>query len=553
MCARSQVPRYRQEPLDTQRQGQGASEADLERLRFATIVESSDDGIVSKDLDGTIRSWNPGAERIFGYTAAEMIGDSIFRLIPPELHAEECGLLGHIRQGEHIAHYETDRLRKDGRRIRISLTLSPLIDGEGRLIGASAIKRDVTAQRTLENQLQQAQKMEAVGRLAGGIAHDFNNLLTVIGGLTTLFRPHLPEETGRPRQNLEQIILAAERAGALTQQLLMFSRPQVATVEVLDLGRIAKSIEALLRPLLGEHIAFQVTVLLDDVRVHGNRSQLEQIIMNLTINGRDAMPTGGRLSVEIAAVQLQGHHRQEGLQLEPGPYVTLVVRDTGHGIDAETRASIFEPFFSTRRPGEGTGLGLATVHAIVQRAGGAIDVQSTVGRGSTFTVYLPQVGVESQAPFGMKPSGHPANQLPARGTILLVEDEPGVRTFAAQVLDGEGYRVIEAGSGEEALAVASSFAGTFDLLVTDVVMAGINGRVLCERLRARFPNLCCLYTSGYTDDMVLHAGVVTDDTIFLAKPFAPEQLTERVRHALNDRVSAMAPERLVAKREEGIA
>ncbi|HEU4649108.1 MAG TPA: PAS domain S-box protein [Gemmatimonadales bacterium] len=519
-------------PPDQPPADSSTARSELDRYRLVAIVESSDDGIISKDLDGTIRSWNPAAERIFGYTADEIVGQPVFRLIPPERHDEERALLARISRGEHIAHFETERIRKDGRRLRVSLSLSPLRDGQGRLIGASSIKRDVTAQRTLESQLQQAQRMEAVGRLAGGIAHDFNNLLTIIGGLTVLSAQRLPENS-RERRDLEQVIKATERATALTQQLLTFSRRQVAEVEKLGLNDVVAGLESLLRRLIGEHIAFRFVPAHDLGRVRGNRVQLEQVIMNLAINGRDAMPEGGTLTITTENVQVSGIFAQEQLHLEPGPYVMLAVSDTGHGMDAVTQASIFEPFFTTKPAGSGTGLGLATVYAIVQQAGGAIYVYSEPGSGSVFKVYLPRVDAPGEAPVGMEPSAHPGSQLPSRGSILLVEDEPGVRAFAARVLEDAGYRVFEAGSGDEAMALLPSITTPISLLLTDVVMPGLNGRVLAERLRTTNPDVRVLYMSGYTDDIVVRAGVVTDGVAFIQKPFTPDSLLERVRRMLS--------------------
>jgi two-component system cell cycle sensor histidine kinase/response regulator CckA len=508
------------------------SQAEMDRLRLVALVESSDDAIVSKDLDGTIRTWNPSAERIFGYTAAEMVGDSIFRLIPPDLHDEEHMLLGRIRSGEHIAHYETTRVRKDGRRILVSLTLSPLYDATGQLIGASAIKRDVTAQRAMENQLQQAQRMEAIGRLAGGIAHDFNNLLTVISGLSTMTAQALAEDS-LGRQNLDQVIKAAERATKLTQQLLTFSRRQIAEVKALDLNTIVTGLEPLLRRLIGEHITLQIKLAHDLGRVRGNEIQVEQVLMNLVLNARDAMPEGGTLSLTTRNVEVTDILGREQLRLSPGPYVVLAISDTGAGMDAVTQASIFEPFFTTKGPGEGTGLGLATVYAIVQQAGGAIYVYSEPGLGSTFKVYLPRIDVAVELPGGDDIPGRlGADQLPPSGLVIVAEDEPGVRSFAAQVLTQAGYRVLEAANGQEALDLAGAQTEPVGLLLTDVVMPGMTGRVLAERMRALHPGAAVLYMSGYTDDMVLRAGVTSDGRNFIQKPFSAEGLLARVRSTL---------------------
>ena len=502
--------------------------SEYDRLRFAAIIDSSDDAIVSKDLDGVVRSWNPAAERIFGYGPDEMIGKPIFRVIPPELHDEERSLLARIGAGEHIAHYETERVRKDGRRIRISLTLSPLIDKHGRLMGASVIKRDVSMQRSLEIQLNQALRMEAVGRLAGGIAHDFNNLLTVIGGLSTITASRLPEGS-RERRDLEQVVHATERATELTQQLLTFSRRQLAEIEVLEPGSIVQGLDPLLRRLIGEHIELRTIVAPDLGRVRSNRSQLEQVVMNLAINARDAMPRGGALTVEASNVEVAGHFAREQLRLEPGEYVMVSVSDTGEGMDAVTQATIFEPFFTTKGPGHGTGLGLATVYSIVQQAGGAIYVYSEVGRGSVFKVYLPRVDAVAPPLSADRAIGRPATGL--RGTILLVEDEPGVRSFCAQVLDDAGYRVVEAESGESAMDRLKSIDQSLALVLTDVVMPGMNGRMLAERVRAERPGVPILFMSGYTDDMVVRTGVVAEGAAFLQKPFTPQGLIDRVRGA----------------------
>ncbi|HEU4699302.1 MAG TPA: PAS domain S-box protein [Gemmatimonadales bacterium] len=503
---------------------------DLQALRLAAIVESADDAIVSKDLDGTIRSWNPAAERIFGYTAEEMVGDTIFKLIPPELHDEEHELLRRIRLGEHVSHYETSRVRKDGRRIRIALTLSPLRAPDGHLVGASAIKRDITAQRALEAQLQQALRMEAVGRLAGGIAHDFNNLLTVIGGMTGLVLRRLPAES-REHRELAQVVQAADRAASLTQQLLAFSRRQMTEQEPLVVNDVVTGMEPMLRRLLGEQIVLHSLLRQDLGQVRANRGQLEQVVMNLALNARDAMPDGGQLTIETQNVEVAGLLAQELLRLQPGPYVMLSVSDTGVGMDPVTQASIFEPFFTTKGPGHGTGLGLATVYSIVQHAGGGVYVYSEPGHGSVFKVYLPRIFAEAPHPPATPPIA-PSAPAGRRTTVLLAEDEPGVRAFTRQVLEEAGYEVLPAESGEAALVIAAAHQGTIDLLLTDVVMPGINGRVLGERLRATRPDIAVLYMSGYTDDVVVRTGVVTVGAAFIQKPFSPAQLLERIRAAL---------------------
>jgi two-component system, cell cycle sensor histidine kinase and response regulator CckA len=358
-------------------------------------------------------------------------------------------------------------------------------------------------------------------------------LLTVIGGLSTMTLPELAEG-GAGRQNLQQVIRAAERATALTQQLLTFSRRQIAEVKALDLNVTVTGLEALLRRLIGEHIALEIMLAHDLGRVRANEVQIEQIIMNLVLNARDAMPEGGTLAVATHNVEVTDLLGREQLRLSPGPYVMFAVSDTGAGMDAVTQASIFEPFFTTKRAGEGTGLGLATVYAIVQQAGGAIYVYSEPGLGSTFKVYLPRIDVPVELAGGLDSVVPAATPRAPGGLVLVTEDEPGVRSFAAQVLRQAGYRVLEAANGQEALDRATGQTEPITLLLTDVVMPGMTGRVLAERMRALYPGVAVLYMSGYTDDMVLRAGVMVDGRNYLQKPFTPEGLLARVR-------STMAP------------
>ena len=509
------------------------STADLDHQRLAAIIESSDDAIVSKTLDGIVLSWNPAAERIFGYAAEEILGRPIFGLIPAELHAEEHGLLARIRAGEHVASYETTRIRKDGRRILVSLTLSPVRTPDGRLVGASAIKRDITAQRALEAQLQQAQRVESIGRLTGGVAHDFNNLLTVITGLADLVRRRQPEGT-RDRRDLDQVVLAAQRASELTQQLLTFSRRQASTPELLAVERVVLDLEPMLRRLIGENIEVRTDFENGTGPVLVNRGQLEQVVTNLVINARDAMPDGGRLTLETRNTVVRGDDGGPPMGLRPGRYVVLGVADTGEGMDEATQASIFEPFFTTKAPGQGTGLGLVTVQGIVAQAGGAVRVESAPGQGARFEVFLPIATGGEEAPAVEAPST-PANDRPDEpATVLLAEDDPSVRSFARYVLVDAGYEVLDAPDGRAALDLAAAHAGPIALLLTDVVMPGMNGRELAEALTATRPRIGVLYMSGYTDDMILRAGVATagPDAAFLQKPFTPERLLTRVRTVL---------------------
>jgi two-component system, cell cycle sensor histidine kinase and response regulator CckA len=385
------------------------------------------------------------------------------------------------------------------------------------------------ALRHSEAQLRQSQKMEAIGRLAGGIAHDFNNLLTVINGRSDLLLQRL-----NPRDpvygSIEQIRKTAERATELTQQLLAFGRKQMLQPRVLDLTAVVSELAPMLRRLIGENINL-VVIPAARGRVEADRAGLEQVITNLVINSRDAMPAGGRLTIETADADLDAAFVGQHPGTQPGSYVALVVRDEGTGMSAEVQAQAFEPFFTTKEVGKGTGLGLSTVYGIVKQHSGHISVESVVGSGSTLSVYLPRVETVSEAPSLPRPSLH---SLGGTETVLLVEDEEDVRAVARESLTMYGYTVLEARDGEDALRVAGGESGHIDLMVTDVVMPGMNGRELAERLLAIRPRTRVLYVSGYTDDALSQHGILDQELAFLAKPFAPETLARSVRQVLDD-------------------
>jgi two-component system, cell cycle sensor histidine kinase and response regulator CckA len=485
----------------------------LELNELAAIVQSSDDAIVGKTLDGVIRSWNPAAERIFGYSAAEMVGASIYRLIPPELVDEEKAILARIRAGDHVAHYETTRLRKDGERIIMALTISPVRDASGALVGAATIKRDITEQRALEAQLRQAQRMDAMGQLAGGIAHDFNNVLTIIQGFASFLDGAVPASSPG-HADLLGIKQAAERATRLTQQLLAFSRQQPAQPEVFDLSGLVQETTSMLRRLLGEHIRLEVRVAASPAMVDADRGQLSQVLLNLALNARDAMPEGGTLTVTTY---------NDGATSR----VILTVRDTGHGMDARTEARAFEPFFTTKPRGQGTGLGLSTVFGIVKKAGGEIEVDTAPGKGTVFRVLLPRAKTIPLAPVR---DGSPAD-LYGTETVLVVEDEEAIAALVTRTLASHGYTAISAGGAGAAMIAFAEHAGRVDLLLTDVVMPSMNGPALAERLRVQDPDLPVLYMSGYTDHAF--ASGAYDTSLLLPKPFTPTQLLQAVRSTLD--------------------
>jgi signal transduction histidine kinase/CheY-like chemotaxis protein len=399
----------------------------------------------------------------------------------------------------------------------------------GSIVGiAVMLRRTEARQHELELQLNRAQRMEAVGRLAGGIAHDFNNALTTIIGFCELLLPDLP--AGHPsQQDVAEIRYAADHASGLTRQLLAFSRQQVLQPRVVDVNRVVTGVEGMLRPIIGEDIVLETALAPGLGRVRADPAQLEQVIANLVVNARDAMPHGGRLTLETHNASLDRAYTEAHFAAEPGDYVLLAVSDTGIGMDEETRSRIFEPFFTTKEPGKGTGLGLATVYGIVKQSGGYIWVYSEPGRGTTFKIYLPRV----EDPADEVAVARPAPAARGTETILLAEDSAGVRRLVRGVLERQGYRVLEAALPEAALSLAATSSTPVRLLLTDVVMAGMDGTQLFRQLRRTLPDLRVLFMSGYADDAVLRHGVLEAGAAFIEKPFTPQALVARVREVLD--------------------
>jgi two-component system, cell cycle sensor histidine kinase and response regulator CckA len=408
--------------------------------------------------------------------------------------------------------------------------VEPLRDLDGQVSGAICMSLDITDRKQLEEQLRQAQKMEAVGRLAGGIAHDFNNLLMVIQGYGDLLVERLP--TGDPlHRNAEQIQMAAQRASSLTRQLLAFSRKQMLAPKILNVHSVVADMEKILRRLIGEDVQLETSSVPDLGLVKADRSQIEQVILNLAVNARDAMPQGGRLTIETANVELDASYSHPPAVLSPGKYVMLAVTDNGCGMDTETQTHVFEPFFTTKEKGKGTGLGLATVYGVVKQSGGYVWVYSEPGRGTSFKIYLPRIE-ERTVPAGRE--GVTETSPPQRGseTILLVEDEKGVRELARDYLTTTGYTVVEAEDGHTALELAAMHVGPIHLLLTDVVMPGISGKELAERVGQIRPGIKILYMSGYTDQAVVHHGILENDAVLLQKPFTLTTLASKLREIL---------------------
>ena len=632
-----------------------ASEQATDRL--AAIVTSSGDAIIGKTLDGIVTNWNAAAQRMFGYTEAEMVGRSIMTLIPDELHGAEHELLERIRRGERVESEEAERIRKDGTRIHVALSVSPIRDPSGAVVGASSIKRDITERKreqeelarreeryralvtattsvvwtvdpegrfigpqssweeytgqrwdeyrdfgwanalhpddraplqaawqqardrgavyhgegrvwcraagayrhfiaraapvrgpdgavrewvgtltdvedlwTAEERLRHAERMESVGRLAGGIAHEANNQMTVVLGAAAFLLRRARDDGDR--EDLEHIRRAAERTAAITQQLLAFSRRQVLQPQVVDLNAVIRTLEPIVRRAVGESCRVVLELAPDLGRVTADPGQLDQVLLNLTLNARDAMPAGGVLTIGTANVELDDATAaaRPADAVPPGPYARLTVSDTGEGMPPSTLRHLFEPFFTTKPVGQGTGLGLSTVYGIVKQSGGLVTVRSEPGRGTAFEIYLPLVEPEADAE---EPEPLRAPAAGSRERILVAEDEPTVREIIARSLREQGYLVQEAGSGAEALELAGREQEPPALVVADVVMPGMSGGQLAARLAERWPRMPVLFTSGYTGLDAVSRGLLEEGREFIPKPLDPDALIRKVREVLD--------------------
>ncbi len=469
----------------------------LSEEQFRNAFGNAPIGMAVVDLEGRFMLVNRSYCQIMGYAEEELLALTFQDITHPDDLERDLAETHRVLIGE-IDSFEMEKryVHKDGHPVWVLLSVSLIRDAKGSPLHFIEQTQDVTERHRLEEDLRQSQKMEAVGRLAGGIAHDFNNLLTAISGYSELIlERHAPDD--RDRRDAEHIMRSAERAAKLTAQLLAFSRRQVLQPQIFRFDEAVTAIEDLLQRLIGEHVEVQAELGGGTAHVRADRAQIEQVVVNLAVNARDAMPEGGRLSISTRVVDLPVPGWPE-TELEPGPYAVLEVSDTGHGMDAGTQAQVFEPFFTTKPVGDGTGLGLATVYGTVKQSGGDVTVSSTLGRGTTFRVLLPV----AEAPAEAHHNGHEPVFVAGTETILLAEDEDVVRAFVREVLEARGYHILEAGHPEQALELARSHRGPIDLLVTDVVMPGMSGRALAEHLELERPGLPILYTSGYTSGRI---------------------------------------------------
>jgi PAS domain S-box-containing protein len=514
--------------------------ADIERL--ASAVRFSTDAIVTADAQGIIRGWNPGAEQVYGYTAAEAIGQPgtlISSWVVPEGHREETDLLVRVLSGENIKHAETTRVRKDGSRVDVSLSVAAIRDWYGQIAGMVSIARDITAQRQTQRVLAQSERLESIGKLAGGVAHDMNNLLTIILNHIDFTLQELAEDQPARRDVLE-VRGAAERAATLVRQLLLFARQQDTDSEPLDLNEIVGGLAEMLARTLTENITLTTQLTAEPWTVEADRAQVEQVIVNLVVNARDAMPDGGTIVIATENVvldeQQSAAHAGSG---SPGEHLRLAVSDTGTGMTPEVIERALDPFYTTKPAGQGTGLGLATVYGILSKAGGHLHIASRPGSGTTIETYWPttEVTVSDRkiAAAEHQPPAPPASTQRAGVTIMLVEDEQALCLLATRILEAAGYKVMVASRPSEARELAARHAGAIDLLITDVVMPETTGTQRAAELQGAHPHMPVLFTSGYIPDSSdLPAGAA-----FLAKPFSREQLLAAVAYVLDDRQLAV--------------
>jgi two-component system, cell cycle sensor histidine kinase and response regulator CckA len=495
-------------------------------LEQGQLLDLAPVAILAADQKHVIRVWSRGAESMYGWSAEEALGHISYELLktafPMPLEELDARLLATGSWEGEVTH-----TRRDGKTLRVMSRWAPHRDTSGHVIGSLQVNTDVTERHRIEEQLRHSQKLETAGLLAGGVAHDFNNLLTVINGYAEMLLGDVPDEQPQLREGLKEIRAAGERAAELTKQLLAFGRKQLLQPKVLDVNTVIGDVQKMLGRLIGEDIRIVTKLDTSVANIVADAGQLQQIIMNLAVNARDAMPQGGTLLFETANVMFDESFQANHPEVRIGPAVLLGVTDTGTGMTPEVRARLFEPFFTTKPKGSGTGLGLSTVYGIVTQAGGWIWVYSELGQGTAFKIYFPATEAKlSEASAATRPA------LEGTETILLVEDQAEVGKLAATALRRYGYQVLIAPNGNEAIAASKNYTGSIDLLLTDVVMPGMNGPAVAERVVALRPKIGVLFMSGYTESAISHRGVLDSGVAYLQKPFTPESLAEKVRAVL---------------------
>jgi PAS domain S-box-containing protein len=496
--------------------------------RYRDLVENALDIIYTHDFEGNCTSANKAVEDVLGYTIKEAVSKNMANMVVPEDMEKAGQMMADLHAGKAATVTELEVFTKDGHRVALEVN-ARLMEENGVPVGIQGVARDITARKHLEEQFLQSQKMEGIGMLAGGIAHDFNNLLTAILGFSELTLKRMPaHDPFRP--NIEEIKEAGKRAASLTGQLLAFSRKQILKPAVHNVNTVVENLEKMLRRIIRENIELKTVLDPELGNINADPVQIEQVIMNLAVNARDAMPTSGTLTIETQNVYYDAEDAGTSFTLDPGPYVKMVFTDTGEGMDEQTRQRIFEPFFTTKAVGRGTGLGLSTVHGIVKQSRGDIAVYSKIGHGTTFEIYFPRVDEPVKKPKWIEDLG---GRFHGTETILLVEDEEIVRNLVCEILTSNGYNVLEASSGKAALSICDTFSEPIHMLLTDVIMPNMSGGQVADLVMKMRPEIKVLYISGYADDSITHAVFYDSDTAFLEKPFTPDGIARKVRAVLN--------------------
>ena len=494
------------------------------------VINSAPVAIVAVDSNGIVTTWNPAAERTFGWKASEVLGRP-YVLADSATDPTFADSLAAALDGRATT-FRAKRKRRDGAPLDVIVSTAPVLDSGGKLERVIALLTDTTEQTRLEAELRQVQKMEAIGRLAGGVAHDFNNLLTAILGFSEIALEELPpSSTGRAE--IEEIKRAAERGAGLTHQLLAFSRKQILQPRMVDVNAQVALDERFLARIIGEDVRIVLNASPEPAFVRVDPAQLDQVIMNLAVNARDAMPSGGTLEIEVRRVRMDEGQRRHGVEMKPGDYVRIAITDNGHGMTPEVQQRLFEPFFTTKSPGKGTGLGLATVFGIVKQSGGYIWVYSEPGVGTSVKVYLPATEACAVSPRAGEAVEKDSAARPGTSTILVVDDEAAVAELTRRVLVRAGYEVLVASGPSDAARLSAAHAGTIDLLITDVVMPEAGGASVASALRQLHPAIRVLYMSGYTQGDVIRQTVTDPSAHFIEKPFAAETLARTVREVLS--------------------